>query len=79
MSWFSASIAWAAGLTKLKDKTDPDHFCEQYFNYTGDKCNCNVLNVDDVANYTGLVFSVVSVKRGYFYVTLRCNIKVRIN
>ena len=52
--WFCASVAWAAGLPKLKDKTDPDDVCSQL----GSSCS-----VADKPNYAGLTISVVSIKQ----------------
>ena len=52
--WFCASVAWAAGLPKLKDKTDPDDLCSK----SGSSCS-----VTDKPNYAGLIISVVSIKQ----------------
>ena len=54
--WFSASVAWAAGIPKLKDETDPDDACST----TKDATTCSVA---DKPNYAGLTISVVSIKQ----------------
>ena len=50
--WFCASAAWAAGIPKLKDKTDPDDTCSS----TGSTCS-----VADKPKYAALTISVVSI------------------
>ena len=49
--WFCASVAWAAGLPKLKDKTD---VCSRF------ESSCSVA---DKPNFAGLIISVVSIKQ----------------
>jgi hypothetical protein len=47
---------WAAGLTKLKDKTDAEEACKQF------SANIAKCKGEDEANYAGLTISVVSIK-----------------
>ena len=54
--WFCGSVVWAAGLTKLKDKTDAEEACKQF------SANIAKCKGEDEANYAGLTISVVSIK-----------------
>ena len=53
--WFCASTAWAAGLSKLKDKTDAGDFCQSL----RDKGVIAPCSVTDKANYAGITISVL--------------------
>ena len=58
--WFCASVAWAVGIPKLKDETDPDDACSTALRRTEDATTCSVT---DKPNYAGLTISVVSIKQ----------------
>ena len=63
--WFCASVAWAAGLTSLKNGTDVDDYIK-YANQCKAPVNCAVLKK---AGYATLTISVVSTRCSKEYAT----------